>query len=107
LDRRTGFEASRDVKEVWMTTKTPTRDDSEEIPIQKPARAPEKRRKHGYRGYPNNQAVGGGIHMGSGFAGVGTTTPGDTGLSGSGIIGEKTRASAGKKTEEETEETEE
>ena len=30
----------------------------------------EKHRRHGYRGYPNNPNIGGGIHTGSGFAGV-------------------------------------
>jgi len=45
-------------------------------------------RKHGYRGYPNNPDIGGGIHTGSGFGGVGSTAePG----SGQGILTDKTR----------------
>lgn len=50
-----------------------------------------KRRKHGYRGYPNNPEIGGAVHMGTGFAGVGPT--GGAGPSGSGLISEKTRES--------------
>ena len=48
-----------------------------------------KRRKHGYRGYPNKPEIGGAIHSGSGFAGVGSTS--GAGASGSGILTEKTR----------------
>ena len=33
----------------------------------------DKRRRHGYRGYPNNQGLGGRIHTGTGFGGVGAT----------------------------------
>jgi len=32
---------------------------------------PHKHRRHGYRGYPNNPDIGGDIHTGTGFAGVG------------------------------------
>jgi len=32
---------------------------------------PRKPRRHGYRGYPNNPGIGGDIHTGTGFAGVG------------------------------------
>jgi len=32
---------------------------------------PHKHRKHGYRGYPNNPDIGGDVHTGSGFGGVG------------------------------------
>jgi len=56
--------------------------------------APEHRksRKHGYRGYPNNPSIGGDIHTGTGFAGVGPG--GAAGESrGSGILTEKTRES--------------
>ena len=52
---------------------------------------PHKSRKHGYRGYPNNPDIGGDIHVGTGFAGVGPA--GSTASSGSGLIGEKTRES--------------
>ncbi|HEY1250820.1 MAG TPA: hypothetical protein VGH97_06495 [Thermoanaerobaculia bacterium] len=61
-----------------------------------------KRRKHGYRGYPNNPEIGGGVHTGSGFAGVGSTAGGPT-PSGSGIIGEKTQESVEEIAEEEEE----
>ena len=50
----------------------------------------DRHRKHGYQGYPNNPALGGDIHMGTGFAGVGPT---GAGSSGSGIISEKTQES--------------
>lgn len=33
----------------------------------------DKRRRHGYRGYPSNPQLGGRIHTGTGFAGVGAT----------------------------------
>ena len=48
-----------------------------------------KRRKHGYRGYPNNPAIGGDVHTGSGFAGVGSAAGGPS-PSDDGLIGEKT-----------------
>ena len=59
----------------------------------------DKHRKHGYRGYPNTPEVGGGIHVPTGFAGVGA--PGDAGSSESGIISEKTRESVEELEEEE------
>ena len=40
-----------------------------------------RRRRHGYRGYPNNPELGGRVHHGTGFAGVGTI--GTVGASGS------------------------
>lgn len=49
-----------------------------------------KSRKHGYRGYPNNPDVGGEVHAGTGFAGVGST---ERAGGGSSIISEKTRES--------------
>ncbi len=51
----------------------------------------EKHRKHGYRGYPNNPEIGGDIHAGTGFGGVGSTAGSSS--SGSGILSEKTRES--------------
>lgn len=48
----------------------------------------EKHRRHGYRGYPNNPNIGGGIHTGSGFAGVGS--PAEPG-SEPGLLTDKTR----------------
>jgi hypothetical protein len=58
----------------------------------------QKRRKHGYRGYPNKPDVGGAIHTGTGFAGVGST---GASASGSGVITEKTRESIEELEEEE------
>ncbi len=50
-----------------------------------------KHRRHGYRGYPNNPEIGGGIHTGTGFAGVG---PGVSDMPGtSSMLTEKTRES--------------
>ena len=62
-------------------------------PESKPAGVKEhqKRRKHGYRGYPNKPDRSGDIHGGTGFAGVGPI--GSTSRSGSGIITDKTRES--------------
>jgi hypothetical protein len=60
-----------------------------------------KSRKHGYRGYPNNPDVGGGVHSGTGFAGVGST---ERGSGGSSVISEKTRESVEELGEEEGEE---
>jgi hypothetical protein len=60
-----------------------------------------KPRKHGYRGYPNNPGIGGDVHAGTGFAGVGST---DRGAGGSSIISEKTRESVEELGEEEEEE---
>jgi hypothetical protein len=39
-----------------------------------PEETPRKRRKHGYRGYPNNPAAGGDVHSGSGFGGAGSVS---------------------------------
>jgi len=64
-----------------------------------------KRRKHGYRGYPNKPEVGGAIHTGSGFAGVGAPSSG-AGGSGSGILTEKTRESIEELKEEEEDQAE-
>lgn len=63
-----------------------------------------KSRKHGYRGYPNNPEVGGDVHAGTGFAGVGST---ERGPRGSSVIGEKTRESVEELGEEEKGEEEE
>ncbi len=63
---------------------------------------PRKSRKHGYRGYPNKPDIGGSIHTGSGFAGVGSTS--GAGTSGSNVISDKTRESVeelGEETEDE------
>ena len=50
-----------------------------------------KRRRHGYRGYPNSRS-GGDVHTGSGFGGAGSLSgTGGAGISESGIITERTR----------------
>jgi hypothetical protein len=50
-----------------------------------------KRRRHGYRGYPNNRS-GGNVHSGSGFGGAGSLSGSSgAGISDSGIITERTR----------------
>ena len=58
-----------------------------------------KRRKHGYRGYPNNSTPGSSVHMGTGFGGVGSTR--GAGSSGSGIFTDKTREAVQENDEEE------
>ena len=55
------------------------------------ARGDHKHRRHGYRGYPNNPEVGGDIHVGTGFAGIGPV--GGTSSSRPSILGDKTRKS--------------
>lgn len=64
----------------------------------------EKPRKHGYRGYPNNPDIGGDVHAGTGFAGVGSADRG-TGRESS-IISEKTRESVEELGEEEEDQKE-
>ncbi|HEY3202575.1 MAG TPA: hypothetical protein VGL03_02835 [Thermoanaerobaculia bacterium] len=61
-------------------------------------------RKRGYRGYPNKPDAGGGVHWGSGFAGVGSTSGGGAGLPGPGTVSERTQESVEKEKEEEEEE---
>ena len=56
-----------------------------------------RRRKHGYRGYPNGPSVGGDIHWGRGFAGIGAMS-GSTGSSA--ILTERTRDHAARDTNE-------
>jgi hypothetical protein len=62
----------------------------------------DKRRRHGYRGYPNNPEIGGNIHAGTGFAGVGSTSGGVPEKAG--IIGEKTQESVEEAVEAEEDE---
>jgi hypothetical protein len=52
-----------------------------------------RRRRHGYRGYPNNPKSGE-VHWGSGFAGIGSMK-GPVGSSG--ILTERTRNDAARK----------
>jgi hypothetical protein len=61
-----------------------------------------RRRRHGYRGYPNNPTSAGEIHWGSGFAGIGAMN-GPRGSSG--ILTERTRADAGRTASDEDDET--
>ena len=54
-----------------------------------------RRRKHGYRGYPNRPSAGGDIHWGSGFSGIGPAgASGSAGLPSAGVISERTRQDA-------------
>ena len=55
-----------------------------------PEETPQKRRKHGYRGYPNNPRTGGDVHSGSGFGGAGSTGPANNPVDRK-IITERTR----------------
>jgi hypothetical protein len=87
-----------------MTTKDPTSEqdkakNTESKPEPEAVHKHNKRRKHGYRGYPNNPSIGGDVHMGTGFAGVGPT--GGAGSSGSSILTDKTRESVDEGDEEE------
>ena len=66
---------------------------------QTPGAQKHKHRKHGYRGYPNNPKIGGDIHVGTGFAGVGPVSGASS--SGSDILGDKTRKSVEELGEEE------
>jgi hypothetical protein len=60
-----------------------------------------KRRKHGYRGYPNTRP-GGDVHTGSGFGGAGSLSgSGGGGISDSGVITERTREDVEDKEDEE------
>ena len=81
----------------------PPKKDVARKPAPEPAGVQEhhKHRKHGYRGYPNNPSLGGDIHTGTGFAGVGSTGGSS---SGSGLITEKTRESIEELGEEEEKE---
>jgi hypothetical protein len=70
-----------------MTNDTPTKDTPEKRDAgsgQAGVHRHSRRRRHGYRGYPNNPDLGGRIHLGTGFAGVGSI--GSTGTSRGGSI---------------------
>jgi hypothetical protein len=57
-----------------------------------------RRRRHGYRGYPNGPTTAGGdIHWGSGFSGIGSMS-GPVGSSG--ILTERTRQDASRRSSE-------
>lgn len=51
---------------------------------------PRKRRKHGYRGYPNKPDTVGDVHAGSGFGGAGSVSQSVNPLDKS-VISERTR----------------
>jgi len=89
-------------------------DKKESPPNQDPAKTPEPKtededrrehrtyRKHGYRGYPNNPDVGG-VHFGTGFAGVDPPGGIGVGLPKSGVLTERTREDVEDTAEEEKE----
>jgi hypothetical protein len=54
---------------------------------------PRKRRKHGYRGYPNKPGTVGDVHTGSGFGGAGSVSQSGNPLDKS-VISERTRDDA-------------
>ena len=77
------------------------KDKSDVEPDDSATEEPRKPRRHGYRGYPNNPEIGGDVHAGTGFAGVGST---DRSVGGSGgIFTEKTQESVEELKEEEDE----
>jgi len=53
--------------------------------------APRRRRRHGYRGYPNRN-LGGEVHWGTGFSGVGPFGAGSNALPRAGVLTEKTQS---------------
>jgi hypothetical protein len=77
-----------------MTTKeTPRKDQPAQTATDESQ--PRKRRKHGYRGYPNKPNAAGDVHFGTGFAGTGSTSgSGRAALPESGVITERTRDDA-------------
>lgn len=62
-----------------------------------------KHRKHGYRGYPNNPSIGGEIHSGTGFAGVGSVSGTGKSSPDSSILTEHTEESLDELKDEEEE----
>ena len=65
---------------------TPKTPDPTERP---PEETPQKRRKHGYRGYPNSPS-GGEVHSGSGFGGAGSVSRSGNPIDNK-VISERTR----------------
>jgi hypothetical protein len=57
--------------------------------------APRRRRRHGYRGYPN-RGDGTGVHWGTGFSGVEPLGAGSSVLPKAGILTESSRRDASK-----------
>jgi len=54
---------------------------------------PRRRRRHGYRGYPNRN-LGGEVHWGTGFSGVGAFGASSNALPRAGVLTEKTESAA-------------
>lgn len=66
------------------------------IPGEPSSEAPRRRRRHGYRGYPN-RGDSGGVHWGTGFSGVGPLGSGSNSLPRAGVLTEKTESSIRRK----------
>ena len=64
-------------------------------PAEPTSEAPRRRRRHGYRGYPN-RADAGGVHWGTGFSGVEPLGGGSGVLPKAGILTESSRRDASK-----------
>ena len=64
-------------------------------PAEPTSEAPRRRRRHGYRGYPN-RADAGGVHWGTGFSGVEPLGGGSGVLPKAGILTETSRRDASK-----------
>ena len=56
-----------------------------------------RRRRHGYRGYPNNSAGAGAVHWGSGFSGVGSLRSASIVSSATGVLTERTKQDAARR----------
>ena len=54
-----------------------------------PSSEPRRRRRHGYRGYPNRM-TGGEVHWGTGFSGIEPFGSGSNSLPRAGVLTEKT-----------------
>jgi len=65
-------------------------------PAEATLEVPRRRRRHGYRGYPNRAGVGG-IHWGTGFSGVEPPAAGSGVLPKAGILTESSRRDAAKR----------
>ena len=68
----------------------PRHDEPGDRPLEE---TPQKRRKHGYRGYPNSPGAGD-VHAGSGFGGAGSVSRSGNPVD-SKIISERTREDVG------------
>lgn len=86
-----------------MSTKEPSSNEDPKRASQDEPEEGRKSRKHGYRGYPNNPSIGGAVHSGTGFAGVGSLAGPGIGSSDSDILTEHTREDLENEEEEEKE----